>query len=123
MWMQIDNKGHIALPEGDSRLGGWIGLPLLVILVRFNSSLLGVEGVVEDSNSLSSCSAALLNSSTALSMASESGFLFFGGDLIATTVDMLETGVISVAAIGRAAISSTFDTSSRPNDKERSYAN
>ena len=59
-------------------------------------------------------------------MASESGFLFFGGDLIATTVDMLETGVVSigsVAAIGRAAISSTFDTSSRPNDKERSYAN
>ena len=55
-------------------------------------------------------------------MASESGFLFFGGDLIATTVDMLETGVISVAPIGRAAISSTFDTSSRPNDEERSYA-
>lgn len=102
-----------------------MGLPLLVILVRFNSSLLGVEGVVEDSNSLSSCSAALLNSSTALSTASESGFLFFGGDLIAATADMLDTGVISIGSLaaigietGTSAISSTFDTSSRPKDKE-----
>ena len=54
-------RATFCLPEGDSRLGGFMGLPLLVTLVRFNSSLLGVEGVVvEDSNSLSSCSAALL---------------------------------------------------------------